>query len=440
VYDEQSSSCQRKPDLHIRKIPHAQIVSILIPVQKVHQNAVLMLPSDIPDASKFIAPPFTFGLDGSFNVTWRVNCSDSGRLQCGVTPTVTNATRLVSSMVPSSVGVHVSVSVDVNASGLRDRSVQKQVYGSYSGEQERLSVTVRSQGDGSPELSHEFSMLLALEVWAQFDLDLQHVEVSSAGLKTRAAVGSVVGQVDDDVVVLVTTSDAEGLPIYFPDAFLNVKLAWSLSLVHLKQSPVQPEVHFAVLPPEWFPSAGHYDLILSSTPNSPQQLSRQVRFSFEIKSPWWHLLIAAGVGLGVMLVLLALLLALVFLTPHKTQGEKTFLVKSFVKFELKICFICTVELMDFALDFTSLLAVTRDGEAEDLQLPYTAIFGCSTVASACTAAAFVRLLVMRLYMRVNTYARSLCLIGAALSRVLALAQASRYRKSQVEDNVRATVG
>jgi hypothetical protein len=257
-------------------------------------------------------------------------------------------------------------------------------------------------------------MLLTLEVSARFTLEVERVEVSSAGFKRRAPlVDSVFSQLGDEITVHVTTSDAEGLPIYIRDGFLKIRpVAYFTSkpLIFLWQSKAQPEVHEGVLPREWFVSAGQYDLILSSTLNT----SQMVRISVELESPWTYLLIAGAVGLGTMVVFLGVLVTLLVLNPHKTIDEIKLLVKSFVVFEMKIWFICTAEQIDIVLDTLNLLAVTRDGEAQHLKFAYTVLFGCSSVASVCMVIAFLRLLVIRLRMRFTTYALDLYLLGGVM--------------------------
>jgi hypothetical protein len=112
-------------------------------------------------------------------------------------------------------------------------------------------------------------------------------------------------------------------------------------------------------------------------------------------------------------------------------------VKSFVVFEMKIWFICTVEQIDIVLDTLNLLAVTRDGEAEYLKFAYTVLFGCSSVASVCVVIAFLRLLVIRLRMRFTTYARFVstrrCIVSSS-----ELVQNPTGRKDQIQDDVGAT--
>jgi hypothetical protein len=191
VYNEASSSCKRKPELHLRT--ESQFLSVGIPVQKVRGN-------------EFVRYRFHFGLDGHFNVTWSVNCPGAETLQCRLAPTVSRAASSVSSTVPaSSADLRATIDVDVNTSGLYDQSVER-------GPEGQLSVSVCSQGNATPEpLRNELNMLLTLEVSAQFTLELEQVEVSSAGFTRRVVggrnSGSVVSQLDDDIIVRVTTSD-----------------------------------------------------------------------------------------------------------------------------------------------------------------------------------------------------------------------------------------
>ena len=230
------------------------------------------------------------------------------------------------------------------------------------------------------------------------------VEISSAGFKSRAPlVGSVVGQLGDDITVHVTTSDAEGLPIYIRESFLMVSLPTLTNPVLLRQSDAHPEVHEAVLPDEWFVSEGKYDLIISVMQNASQGATRSVQVSVDLRSPWLYLAVAGGAGLGTMLVLLGLLGTLLLLSPDKSRDEIKLLVKSFVVFEMKIWFICTTDQIDLVLDTQNLLAVLRDSNATS-RLAYTAIFGCNAVASVCAVIAFLRLLVIRLLTRFRTYA------------------------------------
>jgi hypothetical protein len=163
-----------------------------------------------------------------------------------------------------------------------------------------------------------------------------------------------------------------------------------------------------------------------------------VRISVELESPWTYLLIAGAVGLGTMVVFLGVLVTLLVLNPHKTIDEIKLLVKSFVVFEMKIWFICTVEQIDIVLDTLNLLAVTRDGEAEYLKFAYTVLFGCSSVASVCVVIAFLRLLVIRLHMRFTTYALDLSPLGVVLSRALnwcRIRQAGKIRSKTLSERL-----
>ena len=163
--------------------------------------------------------------------------------------------------------------------------------------------------------------------------------------------------------------------------------------MRLRPSQSQDDVHEALLPSDWFPSPGTYNIRIRCNVSSdgPQA----VAFQITLHSAHFHYFVYAVIAGALLLLLLVILAVLVWRTPERAKV----ILKSYLKFELRLWAESSIEAFDTLTDTLSCLSIVMDDEAEWLRFGYLAGYGIALVSSVLTFVLMWKLLLQKILMR-----------------------------------------
>jgi hypothetical protein len=152
-------------------------------------------------------------------------------------------------------------------------------------------------------------------------------------------------------------------------------------------------VHEALLPDDWFPSAGTYEICVRMAGNASSV--QTFEFKLHFRSALLNYFVFAGVAGAILVAVLAVLAMLVWRTPERGKD----ILKSYVTFEIRLWAESSLEAFDILTDTLSCLSIVRDDEAEWLRFGYLAGYGIALVSSVLTFVLMWKLLVQKIQTR-----------------------------------------
>jgi hypothetical protein len=248
----------------------------------------------------------------------------------------------------------------------------------------------------APLLSKVF---IRMKVFSEFYLSVDALELRTAGFSRKVLTLQPMDFSHGDPILLrVNLLDADGLRVSRSSELAQLDaVSYSgfeeYSPVRLRPSQYQDDVHEALLPSDWFPSPGTHNIRIRCNVSSdgPQAVTFQIVF----RSAHFHYFVYAGIVGAMLLLLLVILGVLVWRTPERAKV----ILKSYLKFELRLWAESSIEAFDTLTDTLSCLSIVMDDEAEWLRFGYLAGYGIALVSSVLTFVLMWKLVLQKILMR-----------------------------------------
>jgi hypothetical protein len=378
--------CKRKPALALRQLSNV----LQVEVNKTNG-------SNCGEANLRVA------LEGRFDWHWTLSCNASW-LDCDRSGDLFGLNS-VRGTAANGLNSSTFFSVVANSSGFEDN------FGSNPAKMAEGVLVLRGQIPTQQLASlgdiekGRLNLLLATELSIRMKVSSDfYLTADALELRTNGASQKVLGDglpMDfsrgDPIWLRVHLVDVDGLRVYRSGEILEAVTSqngeYALAPALLRPLQSQDDVHEALLPDDWFPSAGTYKICVRMAGNASSV--QTFEFKLHFRSALLNYFVFAGVAGAILVAVLAVLAMLVWRTPERGKD----ILKSYVTFEIRLWAESSLEAFDILTDTLSCLSIVRDDEAEWLRFGYLAGYGIALVSSVLTFVLMWKLLVQKIQTR-----------------------------------------